>query len=420
MSGTWLSSSAALALLSVRPQTLYANVSRKRIRVKADPGDPRRRLYHAGDVERLAARRRGRPRTDQLAAETVSWGSPILPSALSTVAHGRLWYHGQDAVRLAEHASLEEIAALLWQSESIPSFTRIPWDRVPLAAGTPIQAAYEILAWHAGRAVPLYGRALGPLHAEGARLLGALAECMIVAITRRPRVSETARTSRQALARSARRARAMHGAATHGRLHTRLALAWRRPGAADLIRHALVLLADHELNASTFATRVAASTGAPLPACLLAGLSTLSGPLHGNAATAVQALIESALEHGAEKAVRDSLERGQAVSAFGHPLYPAGDVRAAALLQRIEVPRIFSDLAKAGESLVGEPPNVDFALAALTASADLPPDAPVILFALARSVGWIAHALEQRETGSLIRPRARYVGPPVDVEPRAP
>src|SRR6185437_5690385 len=99
---TWLSTGEALALLGVRPQTLYASVSRKRIRAKLDPDDPRRSLYHAGDVRHLAARGRGRPGKERVATESVSWGIPVLASGISTVAHVRLWYRGEDAMQLAE------------------------------------------------------------------------------------------------------------------------------------------------------------------------------------------------------------------------------------------------------------------------------------------------------------------------------
>ncbi len=96
--GNWLSMPAAIALLRVRPQTLYANVSRRRIRARPDPSDSRRSLYHAEDVRQWAQRRRGRPRRERLAAATIAWGDPILASGISTVAHGRLWYRGKDAV----------------------------------------------------------------------------------------------------------------------------------------------------------------------------------------------------------------------------------------------------------------------------------------------------------------------------------
>src|SRR6185312_10890210 len=110
-----------------------------------------------------------------------------------------------------------------------------------------------------------------------------------------------------------------------------------------------------------------------------------------------------------------ALERGHPIPAFGHPLYPEGDIRSVALLMRSNPPPVFEDLRAHAERLIGELPNVDFALAALAASAALPRDAPFVLFALARSVGWIAHALEQSQNADLIRPRARYVGPPLSV-----
>jgi citrate synthase len=175
----------------------------------------------------------------------------------------------------------------------------------------------------------------------------------------------------------------------------------------------LVLTADHELNASTFAARVTVSTGASLAAGALAGLATLSGPLHGRASAGVVELIEAARRDRMEVVVRDWLAQGRPISGFGHPLYPAGDVRAAALLQRFALPADYVALHEVVRELVGEPPNIDFALAALMQAYGLPDDAPLILFALARTVGWLAHALEQVSTGHLIRPRARYVGPPI-------
>ena len=121
-------------------------------------------------------------------------------------------------------------------------------------------------------------------------------------------------------------------------------------------------------------------------------------------------LIEDAQRRGAEAAIAAHLRQGQKLVCFGHRLYPDGDVRAPALLQAFDLPTPYKELASAGEALSGERPNIDFALAAMTAAFTLPEDAPLQLFALARSVGWIAHALDQVETGTLIRPRARYVG----------
>jgi citrate synthase len=133
---------------------------------------------------------------------------------------------------------------------------------------------------------------------------------------------------------------------------------------------------------------------------------------NGGAAAGVRELMDAAASQGADAAVRDRLAQGRPMAGFGHPLYPVGDPRAAALLQQLEVPPELAQVRDVVEELVGEHPNIDFALAAMTQAYRLPKQAPLVLFALARSVGWLAHALEQVTTGRLIRPRARYVGPP--------
>jgi len=375
----WLSANEALARLGSKPQSLYASVSRGRIRAKPDPADTRRSLYREEDVDRLAARARGRRSSAAVASEAISWGDPVLPSAISTVSGGRLYYRGVDAVDLAAKATLEDIATLLWDG----AWTW-PASVVGPVAATPMSAAFIALAERAAAGIP--SSSLGPwqLRSEAANVLGAIADAML-------------------------------GAGT-GMLHVRLAASLGRPDAADMVRRAMVLLADHELNASTFAARVAVSTGASLQAGALAGLATFTGPRHGTAAAAVLALALDIGPHAgrAGDGLREWLGEGRVIPGFGHRLYPRGDVRAEALLEAVEVPGSFRKLALVAEQLLDDRPNVDFALAALTAAYDLPPHAPATIFALARSVGWLAHMLEQVASGQLIRPRARYVGPPVE------
>jgi citrate synthase len=142
----WLDSKEALGLLGIRPQTLYASVSRKRIRAKPDPNDPRRSLYHAGDVRHLAARGRGRPSKERVAAESISWGIPVLVSGISTVAHGRLWYRGEDAMQLADRESLERVAGLLWQSAPVLIPAKTLRNMRRSAAPGALEAAYCLLA----------------------------------------------------------------------------------------------------------------------------------------------------------------------------------------------------------------------------------------------------------------------------------
>lgn len=370
---SWISADEALALLGTKPQTLYANVSRGRISARPDPEDPRRSQYRHEDVERLAARQRGRRAAKTVAAESIAWGEPVLPTALSTVEGGQLFYRTANAAELATKAGLEELAALLWDVDAPVAFDGFAGRNEP-----GLLAAYRMVAELAATQMPAFGRSRPVL----------LRDCVLV-------VSMIA---------------AALAGPSLGPVHERLARHWQRPQAADAIRTALVLLAEHELNASTFAARVTASTGAPLAASVMAGLAALSGPLHGNASHAMAGLVQEARRLGAEAAIAALLRRGQALPCFGHRLYPDGDIRAPALLGSFDVPPLFVDLAAAGEALSGEKPNVDFALTALAAAYDLPADAPLQLFALARSVGWLAHALEQIESGTLIRPRARYVG----------
>jgi len=385
----WMTASQALRTLEVRPQTLYANVSRKRIRAKADPKDPRRSLYHEGDVRRLARKRGGARKAEEVAAAAIEWGTPVLASAVSTVAGGRLWYRGEDAVLLAEAKTLEEIAVLLWgvsdpqslqrNSSAAEAASRRPRDTAR-PSSSELSRVFLELARRVNEDPPSHGRTLAVLQAEAAEVLATVADAML-------------------------------GSSAAAALHQRLAKVWGRADASDLIRRSLVLLADHELNASTFATRVTVSTGASLAAGVLGGLATLTGPLHGGAAAGVRELMDAASSQGAEAAIRDRLAQGRPMAGFGHPLYPAGDPRAAALLQRLQIPPGLAEIRDLVEDLVGERPNIDFALAALTETGRLPRQAPLVLFALARSVGWLAHALEQVTTGRLIRPRARYVGP---------
>jgi citrate synthase len=179
----------------------------------------------------------------------------------------------------------------------------------------------------------------------------------------------------------------------------------------DLIRRVLVLLADHELNASTFAARVAASTGASPAAATLAGLAALTGPRHGGMAAEVEAFADDARREGPREAVVALRVHWTAPPGFGHPLYPQGDPRARALLQAFEPAPDLRALSRAVEAATGERDNIDFALVALSRNLGLPLDAPFILFAVARCAGWLAHAQEQVAEGGLIRPRARYQGP---------
>ena len=370
----WLSASDALRRLGSKPQSLYANVSRGRIRAKPDPADSRRSLYREEDVDRVAARSRGRQGAVAAASEAMNWGEPVLATSISTITHGRLYYRGRDAATLAESATLEDVAALLWGAV-------VTTAEVVPAAEPSLSGTFLALARRAASDPPSLGRGAASLREDAASVFATVAGAL-----------------------------AGSGA---GPLHQRLATSFGAPAAAEPIRRVLVLLADHELNASTFAARVAASTGASLAAATLAGLAALGGPRHGSAAREVAALAEDIGAHdgSAEDALRDWLGERRAVPGFSHPLYPHGDIRSRVLLESIDLPPEFDRLREAGRAVLDEAPNIDFALAALTAAHGLPNHAPATIFALARAAGWLAHAMEQAASGALIRPRAKYAGP---------
>lgn len=375
----WLTATQALMRLGVARQTLYAYVSRGLVAAAPAPGDPRRSLYSAADIAALLARkRRGRTRR-AVASSTISWGEPILASGITRIAGGRIAYRDEDALALSERWTLEQVAALLWQSP-LPSPEPTTWPSAEAPVGIPalcIAAAAGIADWGRWTAAP------EPAAAEAMRII-----------------------TRLAWAASGQPGPPPTGIA--GPLHRRLAEAWGVDArAAGLIRQALVLVADHELNASTYAARVVASTRAPLGACVLAGLAALSGPLHGGMTASVRTLLaDPALAAEPEATLAARLAQGEQLPGFGHTLYPEGDPRGAALLAALGGP--LPPLVAAMRAATGLAPNIDFALVLLESRLRLPPGAAFALFATGRCVGWIAHALEQWREGSLIRPRAVF------------
>lgn len=383
----WIAAEEARDRLGVRAQTLYAYVSRGRVSVRPDPTDPRRSLYRAVDIAALTERKSRSRKISDVASGAISWGEPVLSSEITTVSGGRLFYRGRDAIRLAETETLESVARLLRGGHGA-ALKRTDRPRPPQAEEMR-ERAFLALAQRAATDAPARGRAPLALAVEAATLLDVLTD-------------------------------AISGQVGGGAIHNRLALAWgQAPGGpgADLIRRILVLVADHELNASAFAARVAASTGASLAAAALAGLATLSGPRHGGATAAVRRFAAEAAERGPREAIATRLTDDRALPGFGHNLYPDGDPRAAALLDRFRAPPQLARLQEMVWATTGQAANVDFALMAACDALKLPRDAPFALFSVARCAGWIAHAIEQGQADTLIRPRARYVGPEPEASP---
>ncbi len=371
---------AALAL-DVSRNTLYAYTSRGQLRSERVPGDPRERRYCREDIDRLRERKEARRNPARALAKGLSWGSPVLDSSITLIQNGRLYYRGQDAVKLAATATLEDVAELIWMAGPDERLFAQPLSRPrPLGKDplTQMQTALPVAGLADASAYDLRPPAV---RKTGARILRLLA---------------TVAASR----------------ASTAPVHELLRSGWGASAAAgEAIRSALVLCADHELNVSAFTARCAASAAASPYDVVSAALATLRGRRHGGLTERVRSLFDEVEEpRRAHAALAGRLRRGEAIPGFGHRLYPGGDPRAAFLLRGAELP-LSRSLRKAAWDLLHEHPTIDFALVAIARAHRLPAFAPLVLFALGRTVGWIGHAIEEYANERLIRPRARYTGP---------
>jgi citrate synthase len=399
----------AAAFLEVKLPTLYAYASRGLVR-SVPAGKGRARQYLKADLERLRARRDARSGHGPVAANALQWGEPVLDSAITAISteNGPV-YRGHAAVELARSDTpFESVAELLWTGQlpdrpaewiaqdfpmSVAGFRRLlPDDLTPLAA---LSVVVPLLAsWDPGR------------FAVGSEAIA-------------PRARILLRRLAAALALG-RDKEAFREAFEGGSVAEAVAAALGSSAGAEgvgAINRALVLCADHELNASAFAARVAASTGADIYACVGAALSALSGPRHGGAASRVEALVtEIGRPEDVERVVNERASRGEPVEGFGHPLYPQGDPRGQMLVElarevapRSRPVRTCLALVEAMEGRGRGGATIDVGLVALSAALGLRAGSAVGVFAVGRCAGWVAHAREQYEAGYVVRPRARYL-----------
>jgi citrate synthase len=389
MNDDWMTAEQAAQALNVTRSTLYAYVSRGLVRSEPASGTQQSR-YRRLEVERLAIERERARKPALVARASLDWGRPVLNSALTLIEDGRLFHRGRDAIELSRHATLEDVAALLLECD--------PADLAAAASPRVDAATLRALA----RLDPVQGCTAGFAWLQGLDAEHADPEA--------PLAARCGRLLRLMTAVVARRAPRREPA------HRQLARAWRLDErGADLVRQALVLCADHELNASSFAARCVASTGADLGACVSAGLAALSGSRHCGVTTAIESLWERSLAKGKSAPARlfeSGLAGvpGQAVPGFGHLLYPDGDPRARALLDRLPRRHRNERLMATVFDRNGQHASIDYALVALRRSLGLPEGHAYLVFALGRTAGWLAHAVEQGRSDVLIRPRAAYVG----------
>lgn len=390
----WIGAAEAAGLLGVSRATLYAYVSRGYVRSQSTTSSTRERGYSREDVERIRRRTEARRNPDHAAARALQWGMPILESSITLIDGGRLYYRGHDAAGLARSRTLEEVAALIWRGQ---------FDAAPAAAPARPGAPERL----PGRGLPFVARAQCALAAAASQ----------DPLAFDPRPENVARCGWRIL--HLLTAVAPPSAAPASSIDQTLARAWGIKGrGVDVVRAALILCADHELNVSSFTARCVASAGSNPYAAVIAGLAALEGTKHGGAGARVESMLGSMRRAGQlRNAVAARLRRGEPIEGFGHPLYADGDPRARALLDllrrhyakssELEFILAFVDASAAA---VRDKPNIDFALAAVARVLRLPPGSPLTLFAIGRTIGWIGHAMEQYALGQLIRPRAKYVG----------
>ena len=429
-----LTASEAAALLGVKLGTLYAYVSRgwlKSYRRRVG----REALYRRSDIEALRGvtmperGRRGRSLPDASSGVTIAQpptvdaspsGVIVAESGVSSIIDGRLAYRGYPIEELVEGATFEEVCLLLWNGERPPAPDLDALRKTIDEAKMPSPVAAALAA--AGRDAPPLQR------------LALMMPALAVSERRNPartRIDDArtiismiplALTRSEAREKSGRGESADHGRGIAARL-LRGILGGDDGAEREALDRVLIACAEHELNASTFAARVVASTGADLYASVLAALCSLSGPIHGGACDRIESMFAD-LEGGArlEDLLAGFGERSLLPPGFGHAIYPNGDPRAALLkkvaagIARRKGRRLFDTALKVEEAVLKRDrlrPNLDFYLTVCARMMGFPRGLPAAIFATGRAAGWIAHGIEQYADNRLIRPRMRYRGSPL-------
>ena len=394
----YLTAAEAARRIGVKPATLYAYVSRGVLsRVRAPDG--RTSLFAVEEVEQLA--RRGRPRRPAGVADIT------VESAITEITGDSLRFRGLDATRLAVSRTFEEVAELLWTGEFRSE--QAPWRARPAAlavaraaqaalpAGTLPLERLQVIVPAMAATDPLRLQLDRPaVIAAGRNIIAGMVDCLPSAVT------------------------TDQGEAVAGRLWSRLCDRRPAPGLMRALSAALVLLADHELAASTLAARAAASVRADPYAVVGTGLGAVSGALHGGASLGAETLMAAASgPEDVPRVVAELLRRGEKVPGFGHFVYRGGDPRAILLLDLVRRAAPKSGQLAVADAVFAEvrhkslpEPNIDFAIATLVRVAGMVRGAGEAIFAVARTAGWIAHALEAYSGPGPLRPRAVYTGRP--------
>ncbi|MCQ6278347.1 citrate synthase [Bacillus sp. EB600] len=346
-------------------------------------------------------------------------------SSISSIINDTLTYAGFNIDDLADHASFEEVIYLLWHRK-LPTKTQLEELTKQLAenASLPQQVLehfkmYPINDVHPMAALRTAVSLLG-LYDEESDLMDEEANYRkaIRLQAKMPTIVTAFARIRKGLEPVAPRPDLNFAA------NFLYMLDGKEPAAiaVEAINKALVLHADHELNASTFTARVCVATLSDVYSGVTAAIGALKGPLHGGANEAVMKMLtEIGTLENVEPYIREKLDNKEKIMGFGHRVYRLGDPRAKHLKKMSQKlteltgePEIYQMSVKIEEMVTGEkklPPNVDFYSASVYHSLGIDHDLFTPIFAVSRVSGWLAHILEQYENNRLIRPRAEYTGP---------
>ena len=400
----YMTAREAADTLGISITTVYAYVSRGLIRSEAVGSNTRTRRYYREDIEQLKRRQEQRHNPEKVAETALYFGAPLLESGLTLIEDGHYYYRGYDACKLATTHSIEQVASLLWTGDLDRRIPELYTDTAPLLndkveavmdlvdPAPPFERFMTLLPIAA-----LYDDTAYNLRPESITLTGARILRLMATVTT--------------------------GHPIEGDIATALQQAWHPQDTTTqhLFDMALVLCADHEMNVSTFTARCTASAGSTPYAAITAGLAALQGRKHGGSTARTMAMFRE-IKGDVQPGLLNRVKRGESLPGFGHRLYPDGDPRAHLLLEKLAEAYPQSDIIMQGHEvsheayrLSGEYPNIEFALVIMALALNLPEGAPIALFALGRTVGWIGHIMEQYAANRLIRPRAKYDG----VQPRA-
>lgn len=389
------------ARLGVKLDTVYAYVSRGVLSAHRQPGS-HRSLFDPEEVETLA--RRGRPRRSSRPSAL----DLIVETELTTIVDQRVRYRGRDACAMAQTHSFEEVAQWLWTGRDDEPV--LAWEPYPMPLPEGLTQTRDRM-----RVAVVIGSAVEPLRSDlTTPAVTASARRLIASMVAAVPATPDARVAQLTLAADHPPIRG----SIAGHLWGRLAGNRPRPGLVAALNAALELLADHELASSTVTARVAASVRADPFSVVLAGLGSIAGPLHAGASALVHRMIEDAIAGDPRKALATALETHRHLPGFGHRLYPDGDPRATVLLNMIEAATPAARSLRGAHALIDAAhrhsrtkPNIDFALGAFSTTAHMPATAGETIFTIARTAGWVAHAIEEYAEAPL-RFRARAIPKP--------